>query len=177
MYPYLKDRVVLVDGPAATGVYDLNFGLFYRINKQAGELLKRLSGISNSFSLTEQEFIDECVSKGLVELQACASAKQATQLRDVIRKIRPVKFAWIELISKCNQYCKHFFLGSDLNSFSHYTKYEVFEMLKTLNEVGTRQIVFSGGEPLSHPDFEEILDHAGTNYLFKLSLLTNGSHH
>ena len=44
MYPYLKKRIVIVDGPSADGIYNLNAGTFQRINKSASELLRSLDG-------------------------------------------------------------------------------------------------------------------------------------
>ena len=177
-YPYLKTKIVVVEGPAAYGIYDLNAGRFQRVNTTAGALLRKLRGTEaiDSFDINERRFLQACDSEGYISWQDHPETKQQTGLAEVVREVRPVRFAWIELTSKCNQFCKHCFLGEDLNAYPHYTKAEVYEMLATLNAVGARQIILSGGEPVSHPEFREILDYAGREYPFKLTLLTNGSH-
>jgi radical SAM protein with 4Fe4S-binding SPASM domain len=178
MYPYLKHKLVIVEGPEADGLYDLNVGRFQRISKSAGDLLRSLNGFRDiqSCDVAERDFLAECDKAGYVCWQELPQAQIRTELEEVIQKIRPVRFAWIELTSKCNQLCKHCFLGEDLNAFPHYPKTEIFQMLATLHTAGARQIIFSGGEPTAHPEFREILLHAGTEYPFKMSLLTNGSH-
>src|ERR1700731_2321541 len=178
MYPYLKPKVVIVEGPNAYGAYDLNAGAFRRINKSAGDLLVSLDGVRHlgTFDPYEREFLKECSETGYISWQDLPHIRNRTPLESVIKKIRPVRFAWIEITSKCNQLCKHCFLGDDLNAFPHYPKDEIFGMLATLYEAGARQIILSGGEPTAHPDFREILEYAGQGFPFKLSLLTNGSH-
>jgi radical SAM protein with 4Fe4S-binding SPASM domain len=178
MFPYLKSKVVLVEGPAAYGLYDLNIGDFQRINKAAGRLLLSLNGLRkiNTFDSDERDFLYECAEAGYISWQEIPQSRSVTPLQEVIRNIRPIRFAWIELTSKCNQLCRHCFLGDDLNAFPHYPKEEVFAMLASLHRAGARQIILSGGEPTVHPAFRDILEHAGSKYPFKLSLLTNGSH-
>jgi radical SAM protein with 4Fe4S-binding SPASM domain len=178
MYPYLKSKIVLVEGPEACGLYDLNVGSFQRINKSAGSFLLNLDGLRSidSFDSDEEVFLATCDEAGYISWQDSPEIRGRTALEEVVRNIRPIRFAWIELTSKCNQVCKHCFLGDDLNAFPHYRKEELFEMFASLHRAGARQIILSGGEPTAHPDFREILEHAGSKYPFKLSLLTNGSH-
>lgn len=176
MYPYLKNKVVIVDGHEAAGVYDLNKGSFSRINKSAATILNQLNGLTplEQFSKEHNSFLQAAREKGLVDFHKEALLTPPTELKDVLRNLRPVKFAWIEITSKCNQLCKHCFLGDDLNRFPHIPKEKIFDLLKTLNATGARQVILSGGEPTVHPNFREILQEAG-KYPFCLSLLTNGS--
>lgn len=178
MYPFLRPRVVLVDGPAATGIYDLNQGTFERVTFSAAAALRRADGTiqATAFSAGERAFLDGCVRKGLVETQCEPTKRAQTALQDVIRPLRPVRFVWVELTSRCNQLCKHCFLGEDLNKFPHLTKKQILGMMPVLDAAGARQLVLSGGEPLAHPEFDEILDDIGSNFRFRLSVLTNGSH-
>jgi radical SAM protein with 4Fe4S-binding SPASM domain len=178
MYPYLTTKVVIVKGPAASGVYDLNRGSFQRVNHEAGKLLSVLDGVNHwrSFNEPVREFLRECLAVGIVSEQAEPIVRRPTELNDVLRTLRPVKFAWIEITSRCNQRCKHCFLGSDLNAYPPYSKEEVFGFFSVLEAAGCRQVILSGGEPLAHPEFLAILEHVGKNYRFRLSLLTNGSH-
>ena len=128
------------------------------------------------FSIEDRKFLDSCYVEGYLALQTSPIPRSQTPLNDVLRKVRPVRFAWIELTSKCNQLCKHCFLGDELNAFPPYSKEDVYEMLNVLHQAGARQIIFTGGEPVAHPDFHEILEFTGSQYPFKLSLLSNGSH-
>jgi radical SAM protein with 4Fe4S-binding SPASM domain len=176
MYPYLRERIVLVEGPAAAGIYDLNSGSFMRVSLEAGTFLRSVNGTRHWDHLTEgeQEFLVEAMEKRIIESSSLCMERPQTQLNEVIRRLRPVRFAWLEITSKCNQLCLHCFVGDELNKYAHPPKSLLFELLRVLDEAGARQIVISGGETMLHPDFEEIIDHVGT-YRFRIAVLTNGS--
>jgi radical SAM protein with 4Fe4S-binding SPASM domain len=176
MYPYLEKKIVLVEGPRAFGIYDLNQGKFYRINKKAGLLLQNVRGTEhiNSFSDEDQSFLEIASQKGLIKLQNNKNLQRQTQLDEVVRSNRPLRFAWIEITSKCNQKCLHCFLGGDLNTYQHQPKEKIFSHIATLVQSGVSQIVISGGEPTLHPDVEEILRYA-SQFPVNVTLLTNGA--
>jgi radical SAM protein with 4Fe4S-binding SPASM domain len=176
MFPFLREKIVLVKGYQAYGIYDLNQGLFHRINLEAGELLRSLNGTRSlrEFDEDERNFISQTIDMRLVEFAEFAGERNQTDLSKVLRKVRPVRFAWVEITSKCNQLCAHCFLGDDLNHYPHVSKDLIFEHFETLSRSGARQLIISGGEPTVHPDFLEILDRAAT-YPFRISLLSNAS--
>lgn len=176
MFPYLKEKIVLVRGHEAFGVYDLNLGRFHRINVDAGELLQSLHGTRplGDFDHQLQDFLAQACAMNLVAFQRDAQLKKHTDLREVIRPVRPVRFAWLEITSKCNQVCAHCFLGEDLNRYPHVSTEKIFSHIETLHRAGARQLIISGGEPSVHPQFLQILDKAAT-YPFRLSVLSNAS--
>ena len=177
MYPYLKKNIVLVDGPQATGIYDLNNGSFHRVTLEAGSYLKEINGLKpySMMDIEEQEFIDHCSSIKLLDFLNTPSQQRQTQLNEVVKERRPVKFAWLELTSRCNQLCLHCFVGDQLNQFDNVSKDKLFEYIDILVEHGVKQLVISGGEPTIHPDFEEIIDYIGKTKC-RISVLSNGSH-
>jgi len=176
MYPYVREGVVLVDGPGATGIYDLHAGTFLRVSKDAGAFLRRLNGTTHLSLLDEdeREFVIEAVGRGIVVMEETSSQRQQTHLSDVIRPYRLIKFAWIEITSKCNQACLHCFVGDDLNKTPHMPVAKIFSYIDTLVKYGTRHVVVSGGEPTLHPEFEAILDYIGRTPL-RISVLSNAS--
>lgn len=176
MYPFIVSNVVLVKGVEAYGVYDLNNGLFYRITLEAGELLKMLDGKKHisSYSAEEKIFFEGVKSKQLLEYQTKCEYRKHTTLDTVFRENRSVKFAWIELTSKCNQKCLHCFMGNDLNRYNHVDTSEICSYIDILHLQGISQLILTGGEPTLHPEFEIILRHAA-QYDMNISLLTNGT--
>ena len=177
MYPALKKNVVIVKGYGASGIYDLNNGVFERVSHDAGDFLSQaLNGLRpiNEFDIEEQAFISEAHTQGLVEYHNISTKIISTQLAEVLRSSRPIRFAWIEIASICNQKCLHCFLGDELNKFNHMPLDKIKKNIDALVEEGVRQIVFSGGEPTLHPNIVEILDYAGKTNV-NISLLTNGS--
>ncbi len=176
MYPFIIPNIVFVKGLAAYGVYDLNNGAFHRLTIEAGNLLCSLDGKKHvsCFSLEERAFFDIAKSKLLVDYQSEPQYREQTTLREVLHENRPVKFAWIELTSKCNQNCLHCFMGTDLNAYRHLDTIKICSYIDVLHSQGISQLVLTGGEPTLHPDFEKILDHAA-QYDMSISLLTNGT--
>lgn len=176
MYPYLKNSVVLVDGPGATGVYELMSGAFLRVSKDAGEVLRRLDGTTptSALSLEEWQFVQEAMDEGIVAMGDDCQRRPQLALEDVVKRRRPLRFAWVELTSKCNQLCLHCFVGDELNRFPHVPKERLFHYADALSQQGARQVVLTGGEPTLHPDFEEVVEYFA-RYRFRLALLTNAS--
>lgn len=175
MYPYIIPNVVLVKGPSAYGVYDLNNGLFHRLTIAAGDLLCSLDGEKaiSLFTPEEREFFEIARTKGIVDYQASAEYRKKTSIDEVLREGRTVKFAWIELTSVCNQRCIHCFMGDDLNAYKHLELEKICEFIDILYSQGISQLILTGGEPTLHPDFELILDYV-SKYDMSISLLTNG---
>lgn len=176
-FPSVGSQVVIVYGPAAAGVYDLARGDFHRVTHAAAKVLEACDGATalSTRSEEQRDFISEAVRRGLVEVRTDACKTSPTKLADVLRPLRPPRFAWVEITSKCNQTCLHCFLGSDLNSTPHVPAERLYSHADDLSTAGVRQVVISGGEPTLHPQFSEIVDYFSSKS-FELSVLTNASY-
>lgn len=176
MYPNLKKNILLVEGYNAYGIYDLNRGKFFRVNKPAGKFLQELNSEKkiDNFSKSEVEFIKECYNRKILIYNELPTKKYTLNINEVMRECRPLRFAWLELTSKCNHNCLHCFLGKDLNSFPPLPLDKVLRFIDILNDKGISQIIISGGEPLLHPDIEKIIKYA-SKYPINLTILTNGT--
>jgi radical SAM protein with 4Fe4S-binding SPASM domain len=79
----------------------------------------------------------------------------------------------IELTYHCNYRCKHCYNESTPNYENYHNTDELIKVLDDLYDNGIVVVELTGGEPLSHPDFEIIFEHCLK--LFKLvAVLTNG---
>ena len=87
-------------------------------------------------------------------------------------KKKPFLFTFhIELTSKCNERCVHCYIPHELKN----TDIEYNLMIKALNQckdMGVMNIVFSGGEPMLHPNFCEFLRYA-KDLDFNVTVLSN----
>ncbi len=83
-----------------------------------------------------------------------------------------ILYATIELTNACNFRCKHCYLGSKDNT-KFIDKNSLFKILDELKEIGCVSLIITGGEPLLHPDFEEIYIYA-KKLGFLITLFTNG---
>ena len=176
MYPYLREKIIIVEGKTSDGVYDLNSGVFHRVNKKASELLKKLDGTIkiDNFTDEEQYFITNAIAKNLIINQEICCQHLRTTLKEGIQSSRPLRFAWLELTSKCNQNCLHCFMGKDLNAYEPYSFEDICAFIGTMHRLGISQLILTGGEPTLHPEFKEILEYAAL-YDINLTLLTNGT--
>ncbi len=79
----------------------------------------------------------------------------------------------IELTKQCNEVCVHCYLPKDdkkNGSFFQFKK--IKDLLDEASDMGLLQVTFTGGEPLLHPDFFDIIRYARKKDLM-ISLLSN----
>ncbi len=86
------------------------------------------------------------------------------------RQLRPLS-AMIELTNACNFKCIHCYVSKCSEQFLE--KKVIFNLLDTLKKFGCLKISYTGGEPLLHPDFSEIIDYTEKNG-FQYTILSNG---
>lgn len=77
----------------------------------------------------------------------------------------------IEINNLCNERCIHCYIPHELKN-ERLSKETLFDVLEQLHEMGTLGLTLSGGEPLLHPDFPEILRKA-RELDFSINVLTN----
>lgn len=79
----------------------------------------------------------------------------------------------VELTYHCNFRCKHCYNKSAPHRTEYINKNWLLHILDKLNSLGVDLIELSGGEPLTHPDFIQILKCA-LNLFTLVSVITNG---
>lgn len=63
----------------------------------------------------------------------------------------------IEMTNKCNLSCKHCLNNSNFNSNSYLDTNEIINLLKRFNDLGTANLMLTGGEPTVHEGIDRIL--------------------
>lgn len=81
---------------------------------------------------------------------------------------------FLELVDHCNQECIHCYMNAKSNGGCSVSKERLFELLEMLSLEGTLVVELTGGEPLMHPDFKEILAFCA-EYFDVVSVITNGT--
>lgn len=81
---------------------------------------------------------------------------------------------FLELTDSCNQFCQHCYRESSPQRNSFMDKENFAALIETLGLEGTLVAEFTGGEPLLHPDFAEMLALA-CEYMETVSIITNGT--
>lgn len=81
----------------------------------------------------------------------------------------------VEITERCNYNCLHCFNAADLEISRNELKLEqIRRYFKELSEVGVEAVLLTGGEPMLHPDFPEILKAAVDAGIDVEGINTNG---
>lgn len=80
----------------------------------------------------------------------------------------------IELTHHCNFHCKHCYNESSKLQNNHANKNDLIKFLNTLEHNGVQIIEITGGEPLTHPAFNEVVEHCLKTFQL-VTVITNGS--
>lgn len=65
-----------------------------------------------------------------------------------------------EITSYCAAGCAHCFAGSDKSATRALPKETLFDLIDFAREIDARMFAFTGGDALSHPDWEEAVAYA-----------------
>ncbi len=104
-------------------------------------------------------------------------ARNLIKLSQSNRHMKPASAIYY-LTEQCNfncNYCEDFGVQRNKGNSHGAAKEEVFKILQKIRQ-GTNSLMFTGGEPFSHPDVDKIIEYAKKDLRFKeLTLITNGS--
>jgi radical SAM protein with 4Fe4S-binding SPASM domain len=139
-----------------------------------------ITKISTQYNLNKKQ-IKKDLLIFLNKLLAIDALKVRTQdAKPVLSKIskgeklnhlfRPLK-VHIAITNKCNLKCKHCY---NLGCGGELSKDKWFKVIDYLSDWGVLKLQISGGEPLCHPNFKEIISYASKKN-FSLMLFTNGT--
>jgi len=80
----------------------------------------------------------------------------------------------IELTNYCNLKCEHCYNNCSVDNNDFVDKNEILSILHNLKNLGLPSVELTGGEPLSHPDFDEIVEYCLKLFNFVV-VITNGT--
>ena len=92
-------------------------------------------------------------------------------------EIRPYVFTFA-LTKRCNLYCKHCSFNAICSDDYAIDKLDFSYMKKIINQIARlnlEAIVFTGGEPMIHQEFFEILEYTRSNFNGCISVMTNAT--
>jgi len=171
----LKDRVFLRNFETKI-VYNAGNDEFYEIDEEAFQFFLKCNG---RYTLDElkrhfpKEEIDFIISERLIEERGQKNKNDKSKLRIFSPKSpKPsLRYILIHITNNCNLKCKHCYvdkkgLDMPINIFQ--------EVVEQFFNMGGLKVMVTGGEPLLHPDIEEIFSTV-RDYDLRLELLTNGT--
>lgn len=131
------------------------------------EISRRLSaahGVDPRVSLAQvRAFRRELAAKGI----SPSGAARPVSRRPAIRRL------FLHVTRKCNLACPHCYYESSPEAPGHMPMEAVRDLCRQLLILGGKEVTLSGGEPLMHPEFREII--SGLDGSLNVEVLTNGT--
>jgi radical SAM protein with 4Fe4S-binding SPASM domain len=141
----------------------------YRLSEEAFGFFLRCDGTSPLSTLeAEEDFLEYCLSEGLLVPHP---EPHPVPVRVGVNERPSLRYLMVEVTSRCNLACLHCYLGdppsSDMEPHLFHRLVDEFE------EMGGLRFIVTGGEPLQHPRWEELVP-ALERRDFRSVLVTNG---
>jgi radical SAM protein with 4Fe4S-binding SPASM domain len=153
-------------------IYHLEKDELYEIDQEAFEFLIRCDGSQQLKQLNpDPDFFRFCLEEDLLQLRP---ERHINPLADEpIPLLSPsLRYLEVQITSRCNLKCRHCLLPSV--SPQDLSVSDVRQVVTEFNHLQGLKVIVSGGEPLMHPEIDEILDTLKGLKLRKV-LLTNGT--
>lgn len=176
---YLSPHVCLkwLETPS---VYHIRTDELYELDESSFDFLKACSA-ADGCSSAENEFIDYCVSEGIL-----VTGSAAIQRPSVIRSPEPsLRYLELQITDRCNLRCKHCYIdlspalgkvhkdGADNESLHELSLEQITSILHEFEELQGLRVLITGGEPLLHRDFKAI-NQMLPDFLVRKVLFSNG---
>ncbi|WP_203471582.1 radical SAM protein [Dissulfurispira thermophila] len=148
-------------------VYDIKNDELYELDGDAFEFLKKCSHPEGCIGDVDTEFIDYCLSEGILTKEVVNTK------RPVIAKspVPSLRYLELQITDKCNLRCRHCYIGKPISN--ELSIYEIKTVLDEFEEMQGLRLLITGGEPLIHSHFDEI-NFLLPEYNFRKILFTNG---
>lgn len=141
----------------------------YRLSEEAFAFLLKCDGSLPLSSLeVEPDFLEYCLEEGLVVLH---TVPHPAPLRVGVNERPSLRYLMVEVTGRCNLKCRHCYLGEPVASDMDPSLFR--RLTEEFEEMGGLRFIVTGGEPLLHPRWEELvacLPGKG----FRSVLVTNG---
>jgi radical SAM protein with 4Fe4S-binding SPASM domain len=152
-------------------LYDRRHDELYELNEDGLAALARCNGeITIAEAGLDKEFLDECLAEGLLELSETPAPRHSPVIST--GPVPSLRYLELQITRRCNLACKHCYLGSARPE--DMAPATVVDAIDQFEQLGGLRLLISGGEPLSHPAWDEINRRLGGVKVRKV-LLTNAT--
>lgn len=165
----LQNNVEIVEGAKNACIYDLNTRKLYNLTGDYVAFLKRIIA-NEDVTDVPSELLRYLLNAGIVVSED-----------NLVDKLMPFKycghpeFAWLEITQNCNLICRHCYEGSSRAVRIPHMLFDDFVYaVDFIVSVGIDRIQLVGGEPLMHPDIEQMIDYVHGKFK-SIEIFTNGT--
>ncbi len=171
LFPVLSEGCVLrkLETPF---VYNIKDDQLYELDEEAFEFLKKCDGKTQFSNITEnkkdQEAIEYLVREGILHLQEAPLPREIKIRQSPIPSLR---YLLLNITNKCNLRCKHCYSkhGNEEMGINTFEK-----AVSQFSEMGGLKLMVTGGEPLTHSMFWQLMDIL-PSYDLRTVILSNGT--
>ena len=121
------------------------------------------------------ELLGVLVKKGVIEpCEKGDAPSEWSRPRDCPCRYMPA--ALVSITGRCNMNCRHCFMAADVSpTFDEWKYEELLDLLDQFVECGVQSVGLTGGEPMLHPRFADILREIAKRKLTLSELCTNAA--
>jgi radical SAM protein with 4Fe4S-binding SPASM domain len=154
-------------------VYDIRKDELYELDEEALLFLKKCTGRNKLSEILmngeSSEIIEFMLDEGMILM---TDGSESKNIKTPISPIPSLRYLLLNITNKCNLTCKHCYLGTSGNLD---IKTKIFEKaVSQFEEMGGLKLMISGGEPLLHSGFSELMDIL-RSYELRVVILSNGT--
>jgi radical SAM protein with 4Fe4S-binding SPASM domain len=184
-YPFLKSGFLFRPGPDPF-IKSIKKNELFRMNEDSSEIIMKCNGqltlkeISKELSIKHQEsfeIISKTISSYLISQEFIGFSNKKIKVEDskywVNPDVQKPDHLSIELTNNCNFHCKHCYNDSSSKHNLYFDTKKLYSILNQFKINGVVTVELTGGEPLIHPDFKNIVLHC-LNLFDEVTVLTNG---
>lgn len=173
-YPVLSPEFVLrkLEKPY---VYNISDDQLYELDDEAFGFLKKCNGATPFSRLIpdagedSRESIGYMLDEGIIRRQEKAVPRKIKAPHSPVPSLR---YLLLNITNKCNLKCKHCYLGESGNKEIGVRLFE--KAVSQFEDMGGLKLMISGGEPLLHSKFRELLEIL-PSYELRVVVLSNGT--
>ncbi len=182
MQPYaardLLVRTFYLDGEQAFFIADPNTQRWIIGNQETRDLLQCADGLQSERQIAErlaaspgrtEELLGLLINEGLVFQDKTLFRKQCMPLvcdREILA-------LHLEITNQCNLRCTHCYLSSGAKKKNELGLQEIMDIIDQLEPGSGKKLCITGGEPLLHPDFFNIIEYAAVTRGLEVDIYTN----
>ncbi len=152
--------------------YDIVKDEMYELDEEALSFLGRCNGRNSLSNLGFEEYneaIELMLDQGILMLE---NGNNFREIRIPDGVLPSLRYLLINITDRCNLACKHCYLGKSEESEMNI---EIFEKaVSQFESMGGLKLMISGGEPLLHARFWELMDIL-SSYELRVEVLSNGT--
>jgi len=185
---YFDNNILFIKEQRYELVYNPHTHYILRLSNDACNLLKQIISLGSGTKFELKDFIvdseDIKILKQLINdmlrFKFFFKTKKEFEEHSFFHKIKKMeeKFniltVYIHLTQKCNLQCSYCYNKQNLNQWEELSKLEWFKIIDALKNMGVREFIFTGGEPLIRDDLFDILKYTKQEDN-SIELLTNGT--